>query len=134
MQWLLCKIYLEILSSKLRTQQNVPFKILKELVNINNLLTMRCLLWTKNWLEKLWKKDTDRKSYNKQLNFAVNSNFDWLSCHLSEKVTKHSKIALVEDNIVFYLFNKHLNLSKKSKIPHKKTTWKLKRMILKPIY
>ena len=131
---------IELLLSKLCNQQNVPFKILKESVNItlhkhaplkkryvranqshfmNKKLSKEIM--KRSRLRKKFlntKSDIDRKAYNKQGNYVVsllrNKNFYssldtkvatdnrtfWKTVKplLSEKVTKHSKINLVEDD------------------------------------
>ena len=133
---------IESLLSKLCNQQNVPFKILKESVNItldkhpqlkkryvranqspfmNKTLSkeiMNRLRLRNKFLNA--KSDIDRKAYNKQRNYLVRllrnekknfyNNLDtkvvtdnrtfWKTVKplLSEKVTKHSKINLVEDD------------------------------------
>ena len=132
----------ELLLSKLCDQQNVPFKILKESVNItldkhtplkkryvranqspfmNKKLSTEIMKRSRLRNKFLnTKSDTDRKAYNKQRNCVVSllrneknniySNLDtkvvidnrtfWktVKLFLSEKVTKHSKINLVEDD------------------------------------
>ena len=132
---------MELLLPKLCDQQNVPFKILKESVNItldkyaplkkryvranqppfmNKKLSKEIMKRSRlrNKFLKI-KSDIDRKAYNKQRNYVVSLlrnekknlyiNLDtkvvidnrtfWKTVKpfLSEKVTKHSKINLVED-------------------------------------
>ena len=133
---------IELLLSKLCNQQNVPFKILKESVNItlgkNAPLNKRYVranqspFMNKKLSKKMMKRSRlrnkllntksgiDRKDYNKQRNDVASllrsdkknfySNLDtkvvtdhrtlWKTVKplLSEKVTKHSKIKLVEDD------------------------------------
>ena len=133
---------IELLLSKLCNQQNVPFKILKELVNITldkhaplkkryvranqsafmNKKSSKEIMKRSRLRNKFLntKSDIDRKAYNKQRNYLVsllrNGKKNFYSsldtkvvtdnrtfCKtvkplLSEKVTKHSKINLVEDD------------------------------------
>ena len=132
---------IELLLSKLCNQQSVPFKILKESVNItldkHAALKKRYVranqspFINKKWSKEIMKRsrlrnkilntksDIDRKAYNKQRNCVVSllrngrkiySSLDtkvvtdnrtfWETVKplLSEKVTKHSKIKLVEDD------------------------------------
>ena len=132
----------ELLLSKLCHQQNVPFKILKESVNINldqnaplkerYFRANQSLFMKKKLSKEIMKRsrlrnkflntksDIDRRAYNKQSKYDVSllrneeknfySNLDtkvvivnrtfWktVKLFLSEKVTKHSKINLVEND------------------------------------
>ena len=134
---------IELLFSKFCNQQNVPFKILKESVNITldkhaplkkrYVRANQSLFMNKKLSKEIMKSsrlrnkflntksDIDRKAYNKQRNYVVSllrnekKNFIegsldtkvvtdnrtfWKTVKpfLSEKVTKHSKINLVEDD------------------------------------
>ena len=122
----------ELLLSKLCDQQNVPFKILKESVNITldknapskkrYVRANQSPFMNKKLSKKIMKRsrlrnkflntksDIDRKAYDKQRNYVVsllrnekknfhsNRNTKIVIDNLSEKVTKHSKINLVEDD------------------------------------
>ena len=131
----------ELLLSKLCDQQNIPFKILKESVNITlekhaplkkrYVRANRSPFINKKLSKEIMKRsrlrnkflntksDIDRKAYNKQRNYVVSllrnekNNFysnlntkvainnrtflKTVKPFLSEKVTNHSKINLVED-------------------------------------
>ena len=144
----------ELLLSKLCDQQNVPFKILKESVNItlekhaplkkryvranqspfmNKKLSKEIMKRSRLRNKFLnTKSDIDRKAYNKQRNYVVSllrnekknfySNLDtkividnrtfWKTVKpfLSEKITKHSKINLVEDDKITF---RHDQIAKK---------------------